>query len=150
MLSEKDIKLTINKLWKELKETNILREPETNILREPNTTLFIYTRTTQILALMKILGKEEIFSKQEIDSYNIKLPQQINIKIPEPVKNITSEKEVQISLADIPEEQLQKFVKSFNRRKNKTLTKEDLKKLTETKTTKENSNIQELVQVERI
>jgi hypothetical protein len=142
MLSEKDIKLTINKLWKELKETNILREP--------NTTLFIYSRTIQILALMKILGREEIFTKQEIDSYNIKLPQQINIKIPKPVRNITSEKEVQISLADKPEVELQKFVKSFNRRKNKTLSTQDLKKLSEIKPKETNSNIQELIPQERI
>jgi hypothetical protein len=142
MLSEKDTKLTINKLWKELKETNILREP--------NTTLFIYSRTIQILALMKILGREEIFTKQEIDSYNIKLPQQINIKIPKPVRNITSEKEVQISLADKPEVELQKFVKSFNRRKNKTLSTQDLKKLSEIKPKETNSNIQELIPQERI
>ena len=59
MLSEKDIKLTINKLWNEMK----------NIKLEQNNAVYsVGLRTSQILALMKIIGKEEIFSKAEIDN----------------------------------------------------------------------------------
>lgn len=118
MLNEKDLKLTINKLYSEMKNINILKEP--------NTINFIYSRTIQIIALMKILNKEEIFSKQEIQSYDLfkKINQQqyYQDKIKEayekyPLGIPPIQSKQQLTLSDIPNEELQLFVKEFNERK---------------------------------
>lgn len=108
MLNEKDLKLTINKLYSEMKNINILKEP--------NTINFIYSRTIQIIALMKILNKEEIFSKQEIQSYDLfkKINQQqyYQDKIKEayekyPLGIPPIQSKQQLTLSDIPNEELQ-------------------------------------------
>jgi hypothetical protein len=57
-MNEKDIKLTINKLWNEIK----------NIKLEQNNAIYsISIRTTQILALMKTIQREDIFRKDDIE-----------------------------------------------------------------------------------
>lgn len=58
MMNEKDIKLTINKLWKEIKEIK---------LEQNNAIYSISIRTTQILALMKTIEREDIFRKYDIE-----------------------------------------------------------------------------------
>ena len=80
MYNEKDIKLTINKLWREIKEIKL----------EQNNALYsVNIRVAQIFVLMKIINKEEMFTKEEIQATG--LLQQANIKysnfsIPVPIK----------------------------------------------------------------
>lgn len=135
MISEKDLKLTINKMYNDIRSIDLLKHQ--------NAINYVYSRTIQIVALMKILQREEIFTKQEIDSYNKPFFQLDKINVP-----IVEEKEKQLTLDDVSDEDLQLFVREFNNRKSNKKTKSKPKELSSFSNKK--NNIQELQPTERI
>ena len=110
MLSEKDIKLTINKLWNEMK----------NIKLEQNNAVYsVGMRTAQIMALMKIINRQEIFTKQEIQATGF--IQQATFQLDKINVPIIQEQEKQLTLDDVSNEDLSLFVQEFNNRKKKSI-----------------------------
>ena len=110
MLSEKDIKLTINKLWNEMK----------NIKLEQNNAVYsVGMRTAQIMALMKIINRQEIFTKQEIQATGF--IQQATFQLDKINVPIIQEQEKQLTLDDVSDDDLSLFVQEFNNRKKKSI-----------------------------
>lgn len=108
MINEKDLKLTINKLWNEIKEVDLLKQPLA--------INFIYSRTIQIFALMKVLQRNEIFTKIEIQSYDLLK----NLSSKEIKEELQEKTKQQLKLSDIPDAELQKFIIDYNSKSRKT------------------------------
>jgi hypothetical protein len=105
MLNEKEIKLTINKLWNEMK----------NLKLEQNNAIYsLGLRASQIMALMKVIKREDIFSKAEIDSYDIKNSD---------FKPNLQHDGKQLTLEDMPIEELQNYINNFKKKPVKTINK---------------------------
>ena len=110
MYNEKDIKLTINKLWREMKEIKL----------EQNNALYsVNIRVAQIFVLMKIINKEEMFTKAEINNTNIIIQDEQFVsaynKFPLGIKPNIQHDEKQLKLEDLPIEELKKYIKNYKK-----------------------------------